>query len=171
MTNRIVTPFDATATAEDVSAGIDLTGRRAIVTGGASGIGVETSRTLARRGAALTLAVRNVEAGKKVFNKCRACHAVGPGATNKVGPSLNGVTTEPVGSAEGYSFSPAFKKFAEAHPAWDDALLTEWLTDPKKLVPGTKMAFPGLKKPEEITAVIAYLKTFDKTGAAATPAN
>lgn len=66
MTNRIVTPFDATATAEDVSAGIDLSGRRAVVTGGASGIGVETSKTLARRGAALTLAVRNVEAGKKV---------------------------------------------------------------------------------------------------------
>lgn len=113
----------------------------------------------------------DVEAGKKVFNKCRACHAVGPGATNKVGPTLNGVTTEPVGSAEGYNFSPAFKKFADAHPAWDDALFTEWLTDPKKLVPGTKMAFPGLKKPEEITAVIAYLKSFDKTGATVAPAN
>lgn len=72
MTNRIVTPFDATATAEDVSAGIDLTGRRAIVTGGASGIGVETSRTLARRGAALTLAVRNVEAGQKVADEIAA---------------------------------------------------------------------------------------------------
>lgn len=66
MTNRIVTPFDAKATADDVSEGIELTGRRAVVTGGASGIGVETSKTLARRGAALTLAVRNIEAGTKV---------------------------------------------------------------------------------------------------------
>lgn len=66
MTNRIVTPFDATATAEEVSAGIDLTGRRAIVTGGASGIGVETSTALARRGASVTLAVRNVAAGAQV---------------------------------------------------------------------------------------------------------
>ena len=113
----------------------------------------------------------DIEAGKKVFNKCRACHAIGPGATNKVGPELNGVVTEAPGTAEGYSFSPAFKKFAEAHPAWDDALLTQWLTDPKKLVPGTKMAFPGLKKPEEITAVIAYLKSLDEAGNAAAPAN
>lgn len=66
MTDRIVTSFDAKATADEVSAGIDLTGRRAVVTGGASGIGVETSKTLARRGAALTLAVRNIESGKKV---------------------------------------------------------------------------------------------------------
>ena len=63
------------------------------------------------------------------------------------------------------------KKFAEANPNWTDALLTQWLTDPKKLVPGTKMAFPGLKKPEEITAVIAYLKSFDEAGAPAAPAN
>jgi NAD(P)-dependent dehydrogenase (short-subunit alcohol dehydrogenase family) len=66
MNDKIITPFTAASTADEVSAGIDLTGRRAIVTGGASGIGVETSKTLARRGAAVTLAVRNVEAGRKV---------------------------------------------------------------------------------------------------------
>jgi NAD(P)-dependent dehydrogenase (short-subunit alcohol dehydrogenase family) len=61
--NRITTPFDAQSTAAEVIAGIDLSGRRAIVTGGASGIGVETARTLADAGAEVTLAVRNVEAG------------------------------------------------------------------------------------------------------------
>jgi NAD(P)-dependent dehydrogenase (short-subunit alcohol dehydrogenase family) len=66
MNDKIITPFTAASTADEVSAGIDLTGRRAIVTGGASGIGVETSKTLARRGAAVTLTVRNVEAGRKV---------------------------------------------------------------------------------------------------------
>jgi NAD(P)-dependent dehydrogenase (short-subunit alcohol dehydrogenase family) len=66
MTNRIVTPFDAGTTADEVSEGIDLTGTRAIVTGGASGIGIETSKTLARRGATITLAVRNTKAGKKI---------------------------------------------------------------------------------------------------------
>jgi len=66
MSDRIATPFTASSTADEVSEGIDLTGRRAIVTGGASGIGVETAKTLARRGAAVTLAVRNVEAGRKV---------------------------------------------------------------------------------------------------------
>jgi NAD(P)-dependent dehydrogenase (short-subunit alcohol dehydrogenase family) len=62
----ITTPFGAASTASDVIAGVDLTGRRAIVTGGASGIGVETARALAETGAEVTLAVRNVEAGDKV---------------------------------------------------------------------------------------------------------
>ena len=107
----------------------------------------------------------DVEAGKKVFNKCRACHAIGPGATNKVGPELNGVVAEPFATAEGYSFSPALRQVAEANPAWTPELLTQWLTDPKKLVPGTKMAFPGLKKPEDIANVLAYLGSFDEAGA------
>jgi NAD(P)-dependent dehydrogenase (short-subunit alcohol dehydrogenase family) len=61
---RITTPFGFASTADEVAVGIDLTGRRAVVTGGASGIGVETARTLARAGAEVTLAVRDVEAGK-----------------------------------------------------------------------------------------------------------
>ncbi|GAA1224865.1 SDR family NAD(P)-dependent oxidoreductase [Pseudonocardia alaniniphila] len=63
--SRIVTPFGAESTAAEVVAGIDLTGRRAIVTGGASGIGVETARALAGAGAEVTLAVRNTEAGDR----------------------------------------------------------------------------------------------------------
>ena len=63
--SRIVTPFGAGSTAAEVVAGIDLTGRRAIVTGGASGIGVETARALAEAGAEVTLAVRNIEAGDR----------------------------------------------------------------------------------------------------------
>jgi NAD(P)-dependent dehydrogenase (short-subunit alcohol dehydrogenase family) len=63
---RISTSFTAKATADEVSEGVDLTGKRAIITGGASGIGVETAKTLARRGAAVTLAVRNTDSGAKV---------------------------------------------------------------------------------------------------------
>jgi NAD(P)-dependent dehydrogenase (short-subunit alcohol dehydrogenase family) len=63
---RITTPFGATSTAAEVIAGIDLSGKRAVVTGGASGIGVETARELARAGAAVTLAVRNTKAGVRV---------------------------------------------------------------------------------------------------------
>jgi NAD(P)-dependent dehydrogenase (short-subunit alcohol dehydrogenase family) len=65
MTERITTPFDADSTAAQVIAGIDLTGRRTVVTGGASGIGVETARALASAGAEVTLAVRNTEAGER----------------------------------------------------------------------------------------------------------
>lgn len=66
MSDRIATPSTAQSTADEVSEGVDLAGKRAIVTGGASGIGVETAKTLARRGAAVTLAVRNLDAGGKV---------------------------------------------------------------------------------------------------------
>jgi NAD(P)-dependent dehydrogenase (short-subunit alcohol dehydrogenase family) len=66
MSTRITTAFSAKSTADEVSQGIDLTGKRAIVTGGASGIGIETARTLARRGADVTLAVRNLGAGSAV---------------------------------------------------------------------------------------------------------
>jgi NAD(P)-dependent dehydrogenase (short-subunit alcohol dehydrogenase family) len=65
MTDRITTPFNAQSTAAEVIAGVDLAGRRAIVTGGASGIGIETARTLASAGAEVTLAVRNIEAGER----------------------------------------------------------------------------------------------------------
>jgi len=69
---RITTPFTAASTADEVSAGIDLTGKRAIVTGGASGIGVETARTLARRGAAVTLAVRDARSAVPVAERLSA---------------------------------------------------------------------------------------------------
>ncbi|MGV9544391.1 SDR family NAD(P)-dependent oxidoreductase [Nocardia beijingensis] len=65
MTDRITTPFSAETTAAEVLAGVDLTGRRAIVTGGASGIGVETARALAGAGAEVTLAVRDLAAGER----------------------------------------------------------------------------------------------------------
>src|SRR4051794_30892860 len=66
MTSRITTPFGFSSTAAEVIAGVDLSGKRAIVTGASSGIGVETARALAGAGAAVTLAVRNTEAGERV---------------------------------------------------------------------------------------------------------
>src|SRR3954453_20694572 len=62
----ITTPFGAESTAAEVIDGIDLTGKRAIVTGASSGIGVETARALAGAGAEVTLAVRDVDAGRRV---------------------------------------------------------------------------------------------------------
>jgi NAD(P)-dependent dehydrogenase (short-subunit alcohol dehydrogenase family) len=70
--NRVRTPFDEHSTADEVAAGIDLSGRRAVVTGASSGIGVETARVLAARGAAVTLGVRDTEAGGSVAAQIRA---------------------------------------------------------------------------------------------------
>ncbi|OLT53326.1 SDR family NAD(P)-dependent oxidoreductase [Cellulosimicrobium sp. CUA-896] len=71
MTTLLTSPFDRHATADDVSEGVDLTGTRAIVTGAASGIGVETARTLARRGADVTIAARRVDAATRVAEQIR----------------------------------------------------------------------------------------------------
>jgi len=101
------------------------------------------------------LAEGDADAGKKVYNKCRACHAVEDGV-NKIGPHLYNVIGREAGAVEGYSYSSAM---AESGLVWDEANLSAYLEDPKGLVPGTKMAFAGLKKPEDIANVIAYLES------------
>ncbi len=101
------------------------------------------------------------EKGASVFNKCRACHRVGPGARTLVGPELNGVVGRKAGSIEGYSYSSQIKA---SGLTWDEATLTQWLRSPKALVPGTRMTFAGIGKDEDIANVIAYLKTFDAQG-------
>jgi cytochrome c len=111
---------------------------------------------------------QDAAAGKKVFARCGACHAVGAGAKNKVGPELNGVVGRVPGSVEGFKYSPAMVEYGKAH-VWDAATLDAYLENPKGAVPGNKMAFAGLKKPEERANVLAYLATFNADGSAAAP--
>ena len=101
------------------------------------------------------------EAGKNVFKKCHACHNIGEGAKNSVGPELNGVVGRPAGSVEGYNYSEANKG---SGITWDVATLDVYLKDPKAKVPGTKMAFPGLPNDKDRADVIAYLGTFGPDG-------
>jgi len=98
--------------------------------------------------------------GEKVFKKCAACHAVGEGAKNKVGPVLNGVIGRTAGTAPDYNYSAAMKEAGAKGLVWNDETLHKYLESPKEFVPGNKMAFPGLKKEDERDDVIAYLKTF-----------
>ena len=109
-------------------------------------------------------------AGQTSFNKCRACHDVGPEAKNKIGPALNGVIGAAPASVEGYSYSPALVEYAASHPVWNQENMTAWLSDPRGTVPGTKMIFPGLKDPAELLNVITYLASFDKAGQSVDPA-
>lgn len=104
---------------------------------------------------------QDAEAGKKVFNKCMACHAVGPGAKNKVGPELNGLFGRPAGSVEGYAYSKANK---ESGITWTEETFTTYIQDPRGVVKGTKMAFAGIKDEKQIADLVAYLKTFGPTG-------
>lgn len=95
----------------------------------------------------------DAEAGEKIFNQCKACHSVKAGE-NRVGPSLNGVVGRKAGTGEGFKYSDAIKT---AGVTWTPENIDKYLADPKGFVPGNKMAFAGLKKPEDRQNVIAYL--------------
>ena len=97
-------------------------------------------------------------AGEKVFIKCKACHENEQGV-NKIGPTLKGVVGRKGASVEGYAYSDGAKAKAAEGLVWDEATLAAYLPDPRAYVPGTKMAFAGLKSPQEVADVIAYLKT------------
>lgn len=99
----------------------------------------------------------DAKAGAAVFRKCGACHtATEP--SNRVGPSLMGVIGRPAASVSDYSYSEAMKAFGSEGHVWDEATLSEYLLSPKAMVGGTKMSFAGLKKPQDIADVIAYLR-------------
>jgi len=95
----------------------------------------------------------DAQAGRQVYRKCQACHALEPGK-NIVGPSLSGIVGRKAGSSPDFNYSPALKA---ANITWDVATLDAYLLDPQKTVPGNRMPFPGLKTENERKDVIAYL--------------
>ncbi|WP_324752308.1 cytochrome c family protein [Roseovarius sp. Pro17] len=99
----------------------------------------------------------DAEKGKKVFNKCKACHAVGDDAKNKVGPILNGIVDAPAGQVEDFKYSKALTEMAADGLVWDDETLTAYLKKPKDVIKGGSMSFAGLRKDDDIADVIAYL--------------
>ena len=103
----------------------------------------------------------DLAADKSSFNKCLACHAIGEGAKNKVGPVLNGLDGRKSGSAPDYNYSDANKN---SGITWNEAQFKEYIKDPKAKVPGTKMAFAGIKSENEINNIWAYISQFDADG-------
>ena len=104
---------------------------------------------------------QDLAAGETSFKKCFACHAVGEGAKNKVGPVLNGLDGRNAGSIAGYSYSDANKK---SGITWNEATFLEYIKDPRAKVPGTKMVFAGIKNETEAKSLWAYLKQFGPDG-------
>ena len=98
--------------------------------------------------------------GEKVFKKCKACHQVGEGAVNKVGPALNGIVGASAGVSDGFKYSKPMKAAAESGLVWNQDELRAFLAKPKKYMPKTKMSFAGLKKDADLDAIIAYLSTY-----------
>src|SRR5262245_11104811 len=85
---------------------------------------------------------QEVAAGEQALRKCRACHAVGDDARNKIGPELNGLDGRKSGTAPDYNYSEANKK---ADITWNEQTFKEYIQNPMAKVPGTKMAFAGIK--------------------------
>lgn len=121
---------------------------------------LNTAAALIAASAAATLA-QDVDKGATVFKKCGVCHKIGPGATNLVGPELNGLDGRHSGSVAGYSYSPANK---DSGIVWNEETFEEYIKDPKAKIPGTKMIFAGIKNEQEAKDLWAYIKQFDPQG-------
>ena len=117
--------------------------------------------SLASIAAAQGARAQDVAAGENSFKKCLACHSIGEGAKNKVGPVLNGLDGRKSGSVEGFNYSDANKN---SGITWNKDQFLEYITDPKAKIPGTKMEFAGIKNEKERNDLWAYISQFDKDG-------
>jgi cytochrome c len=111
--------------------------------------------------AASAALAQDVAAGKSSFNKCLACHAIGEGAKNKIGPELNGLNGRKSGTAPDYSYSDANKN---SGITWSEAEFKDYIKDPKAKIPGTKMIFAGIKNENEVNDLWAFIAQYDKDG-------
>lgn len=97
----------------------------------------------------------DAEKGKRLFNRCRACHNLTATARTRIGPNLDNLFGRNAGSAEGFKYS---KALAEADFIWTEKNLDEWLAQPRTFLPGNKMAFAGLRKEQDRKDLMAYLR-------------
>ncbi len=102
----------------------------------------------------------DVKRGEQVFKKCRSCHKIGDGATNRVGPQLNGLYQRAAGSVEGFKYSASMLRAGADGLVWDHVSLDTYLENPKSLISKTRMNFRGLKDVSERADVMAYLRQF-----------
>jgi cytochrome c len=97
----------------------------------------------------------NAVNGAVIFKKCASCHSVDPSGKNGLGPNLRDVAGRKAAMVAGFNYSPAMKA---SGLVWNDQNLARFLAGPRQAVPGTKMIFIGLPKPQDQADVIAYLK-------------
>jgi cytochrome c len=99
--------------------------------------------------------------GEISFHKCLPCHSIGEDAENKIGPELNGLDGRHSGSVDGFEYSDANKN---SGIVWNEAKFKEYIQDPRGVVPGTKMIFAGIKNPQEVNDLWAYVSQFKADG-------
>jgi cytochrome c len=108
-----------------------------------------------------TALAQDAQKGQTVFNVCLACHSIGPGAKNKVGPELNGLDGRRTGSASGYDYSDANKN---SGIVWNESTFKKYIQNPQAVIPHTKMIFPGIKNEQQVNDVWAYISQFNADG-------
>ena len=100
----------------------------------------------------------DAKAGAKTYKKCVACHMIGAGAKNRVGPHLNNIFERGVAALADYRYSKAMLKYAARQPQWSKPALDAYLANPRKIVKGGRMSFIGLRKAKDRQNVIAYMQ-------------
>ncbi|MBF9033088.1 c-type cytochrome [Rhodobacterales bacterium HKCCE2091] len=95
--------------------------------------------------------------GETLFRPCAACHMIGPGAVNRIGPHLNGILDRPIASVEGFAYSDAMSEAGAGGRAWDDTALDNFLAAPRNYVPGTAMVFRGVHDAGDRADLVAYM--------------
>ena len=104
-----------------------------------------------------------VKEGEKVFKKCKACHRIGLDAKNGTGPHLNNIFGRVAGELRDYKkYSKNIKKLGQEGLIWNNETLISFLENPKKYIKGTKMNFKGIKKSDELDALVEYLAASTK---------
>lgn len=103
-------------------------------------------------------ATGNAEAGQRVFNQCRACHSINQGGRAMVGPNLFGIVGRRAGSFEGFRYSRPMHEKHEQNFVWTVDNLRAYIRNPKDIVPGGSMSFPGLRNEQQLNDLLAYLQ-------------
>jgi cytochrome c len=104
---------------------------------------------------------QDAAAGEQSFNKCRPCHDVGEDAKVKLGPPLNGLNGRKAGAFDGFNYSDANKA---SGITWNEANFKKYIENPAAMVPGTRMAFSGIKDETEVSNLWAYVNQFAGDG-------
>lgn len=131
---------------------------KALVSAGAFALTAPAFAQAAATGAAPSFSSLrgNPAAGERVFAQCRACHVTDKGV-NRVGPSLHGIVGRKSGSVPGFRYSKANQS---ANIVWTEENLFKYLENPRQFIPGTTMAFAGIRNPQQRADLIAYLRQF-----------
>lgn len=108
--------------------------------------------------------------GETVFHACKACHQIGAGARNGVGPHLDGIFGRTAGSLDGFRYSSAMRDKGNKGLVWDMDTLDAYLARPNAYVPGTRMSYRGMTRADDRRNVIAYLKAVSQEEPATDPA-